>query len=68
MTPLVGELALPTSTPKKGDTATWLWVAIIAIAVVMCVVLIGALAWIQSLQPEAALVEFMASAAGKNFF
>jgi hypothetical protein len=50
MTPLVGELALPTAAPTKRDSAAWLWVAIIVIAIVICGVLLGAVAWIQSLQ------------------
>lgn len=49
MTPLVGELALPTSAPKRQDSAVWLWAAIITIAVLILAVLIGALVWIQSL-------------------
>ena len=53
MTPLVGELALPTTASKKQDTAVWLWVAIVTIVVVILAVLIGAVVWIQGLQAEA---------------
>ncbi len=53
MTPLVGELALPSAAPKKRDTAVWLWVAIVTIAILILAVLIGAGVWIQSLQAAA---------------
>jgi hypothetical protein len=59
MNALLGELALPTSAPKKQDTAVWLWLAIVVIVVLMCAVVVAALAWVQSLQ-HAALAEPLA--------
>lgn len=50
MAALLGELALPTSAPKKPDSAAWLWVTIIVLAVLMCAVLAAAFVWVQSLQ------------------
>jgi hypothetical protein len=50
MNAILGELALPTAAPKRPDTAVWLWVAIVVILVLMCVVVVGALAWIQAMQ------------------
>jgi hypothetical protein len=55
LTPLLGELALPTSAPKKSDSATWLWVAIILILLVMVAIVIGVVVYLQSLQPAPAL-------------
>ena len=51
---LLGEIALPSTAPKKRDTAVWLWAAIIFIVLVMCAVLVAAVVVIQSLQPTAA--------------
>jgi hypothetical protein len=50
MTALLGELALPAAAPKKSDSAVWLWVAILVIALLMCAVLVAALVWVRSLQ------------------
>jgi hypothetical protein len=47
--PLVGQLAMPGSTPKKRDGAVWLWVMIIAIIVIILAVLVAAVAYLQSL-------------------
>ncbi len=49
--PLLGELALPEAAPATRDSAGWLWISIVGIALVILVVLIGALIWIQSLAP-----------------
>jgi hypothetical protein len=46
---LLGELALPDAAPAGRDSATWLWVAIVVVAVLILGVLIGAAVVIQSL-------------------
>jgi hypothetical protein len=46
---VLGELALPGAAPRKRDSATWLWVAIIFIGLLALAVLVGTVVWIQSL-------------------
>jgi hypothetical protein len=47
--PLLGELALPEAGPARRDSAGWLWFGIVAVALLIVGVLIGAVIWIQSL-------------------
>ena len=47
--PLVGQLALPGTAPKKRDSAVWLWVLIVVTVLVIISVLIGAAYLIQTL-------------------
>jgi hypothetical protein len=46
--PLLGQLALPTTTRKKADSALWLWIGIVFIALVTLAIVIGALVWVKS--------------------
>ena len=47
--PLLGQIVLPGAAPKKADSAIWLWIAIVVIAVLTLAIVIGALVWVQSL-------------------
>jgi hypothetical protein len=47
--PLLGQVVLPGAAPKKADSAIWLWIAIVVIAVLTLAIVIGALVWVQSL-------------------
>lgn len=51
VTPLLGQVVLPGSTPapKRRDTAVWLWVAIVVIVLLILAILIGLALWIPSL-------------------
>ncbi len=46
--PLLGQIALPTPAARKADSALWLWIAIVVIAVLTLAIVIGALVWVQS--------------------
>jgi hypothetical protein len=65
--PLVGQLALPGSGPKKRDGAVWLWVVIVAIIVIILAVLVAAVAYIQSLPTAPAAMALLVLARGSAY-
>jgi hypothetical protein len=49
-TPVLGQLALPnTASPRKGDSAILLWIALVAIIVLAIAVVVGAIFYVRSL-------------------
>lgn len=47
--PLLGQVALPGPAAKRRDVAAWLWVAIVAMALLTVAIVVGVIIWLQSL-------------------